>query len=263
MLLDAAKETDSMVQSSAAFYDGIAPDYDVMTNFHKRFVQEKPFFNLIVQKYGITTALDAGAGTGFHSLLLAQLGVKVTSADTSAEMLKRVKAHSREMNLELKTFRADFKNLGSEVPGTFDAVISMGNTLAHILSHEELRTVFQNFMLKLNAGGIFFLQMLNYEKILARRETIQSAKEANGVTFVRYYEFCDPLLKFNILRLEKKDNTIDHVLHTTLLRPVVKDEILSLLADAGFTKTKVSGGISMEEYQPMKSKDLVVLARKQ
>ncbi len=251
------------VQNSAAFYDDIASDYDVMTGFQKRFVQEKPFFNLLVQKYGITTALDAGAGTGFHSLLLAQLGVKVTSVDSSAEMLKRVKAHSREMNLELKTVRSDFQNLREEVPGTYDAVISMGNSLAHILSREELRTVFQNFMLKLNAGGILFLQLLNYSKILARREIIQSAKEANGITFVRYYEFCDPLLKFNILRLETKNGVIEHTLHTTLLRPIVKDEILSLLADVGFTKTKVSGGISMEEYQPMKSKDLVVLARKE
>ncbi len=263
MLLETAQESDFIAQDSAAFYDGIAPDYDVMTNFQKRFVQEKPFFNLMVQKYGITTALDAGAGTGFHSLLLAQLGVKVTSADISPEMLKRVKAHSREMNLDLKAVRSDFRNLQEEIPGTFDAVISMGNSLAHVLSREELRTVFQNFMLKLNAGGILFLQLLNYEKILARRETIQSAKEMNGITFVRYYEFCDPLLKFNILRLEKRNGTVEHTLHTTLLRPIVKDEIISSLADVGFVKIKTAGSISMDEFQPMKSKDLVVLAKKE
>ena len=52
------------------FYDNLADDYDAMTGFEKRFVHERPFFNLLMQRYGITSALDAGAGTGFHSLLL-------------------------------------------------------------------------------------------------------------------------------------------------------------------------------------------------
>ncbi|MDE3059042.1 MAG: class I SAM-dependent methyltransferase [Bacteroidota bacterium] len=263
MLLKTAKESDFIAQDSAAFYDGIAPGYDAMTNFRKRFVQEKPFFNLLVQKYGIRTALDAGAGTGFHSLLLAQLGVQVASVDVSQEMLKRVKSHAREMHLEIKTFSADFKNVDKEVPGTFDAVISMGNSLAHVLSHEELRTVFRNFMLKLNTGGILFLQMLNYEKILAERKIIQSVKEAGDTIFVRYYEFHHGLLNFNILALERKNGVIEHALHTTLLRPVVKDEVLSALADAGFAKMKIAGSISMDEFQPMKSKDLVVLAQRE
>jgi ubiquinone/menaquinone biosynthesis C-methylase UbiE len=67
----------------AKFYDALAPDYDTMTGFQKRFVHEKPFFRLLVEKYKIRTVLDAGCGTGFHSLLLAQLGVQVTAIDVS------------------------------------------------------------------------------------------------------------------------------------------------------------------------------------
>lgn len=261
--MNVIQASDTFAQSFVAFYDSIAPEYDAMTNFQKRFVQEKPFFNLLVQKYGIKSALDAGAGTGFHSLLLAQLGVKVTSVDSSAEMLKRARAHAREMDLDIATYRADFRNLQKEVPGTFDAVISMGNSLAHLLSAGELRTALRNFLLKLNAGGMLFLQMLNYERILARRESIQSVKESDGMTFIRYYDFRGALVNFNILRLEKKNGIIEHALHSTLLRPVTKNEILSLLADAGFVKMKIAGSISMDEFQPMKSKDLVVLARKE
>ena len=80
-----------------AFYDRLAPDYDEMTGFGKRFVHEKPFFRPLVENLNIATALDAGCGTGFHSLLLAQLGVRVTAVDVSGGMLARLELHGREM----------------------------------------------------------------------------------------------------------------------------------------------------------------------
>jgi len=65
-------------RSIAKFYDLLAPDYDGMTGFADRFARETPAFQTLVRRYGIRQALDAGCGTGFHSILLSQLGVTVT-----------------------------------------------------------------------------------------------------------------------------------------------------------------------------------------
>ncbi len=46
------------------------------------------------------------------------------------------------------------------------------------------------------------------------------------------------------------------------LRPVMREEIVRLLDQVGFGDIEVFGGISMVEYNPLNSKDLVVLARK-
>ena len=54
-----------------------------MTEFHKRFSNEQAVFNTIVEQYQLRTVLDAGCGTGFHSLILASLGVEVTAVDVS------------------------------------------------------------------------------------------------------------------------------------------------------------------------------------
>ena len=101
-----------------AFYDSLAPDYDDMTGFGKRFVHEKPFFRLLVENHRIGTALDAGCGTGFHSLLLAQLGVRVTAVDVSAEMLDRLERHGREMGLPVNRVRSDFQASQGTSSGT-------------------------------------------------------------------------------------------------------------------------------------------------
>ncbi len=71
----------SPMREVASFYDWLAPDYDLMTGFEKRFAHEEPFFRILLGRQTITTAVDAGCGTGFHSLLLAQLGVSVTAVD--------------------------------------------------------------------------------------------------------------------------------------------------------------------------------------
>jgi glycine/sarcosine N-methyltransferase len=245
-----------------AFYDRLAPDYDDMTGFGKRFVHEKPFFRLLVENHHIATALDAGCGTGFHSLLLAQLGVRVTAVDVSGEMLDRLERHGREMGHDIRRVRSDFQGIKEVAPGPFDAVFCMGNTLPHLLGEADIRIALTDFSAILRPGGILFLQILNYDRILATRERIQSAKEINGVTFVRFYDFDDSrgLVLFNILRLEKKEDRLTTGLITVPLLPVTSARVMSILETTGYKQIRAFGGVAMDPFNPELSKDLVIIA---
>ncbi|HTP14037.1 MAG TPA: class I SAM-dependent methyltransferase, partial [Bacteroidota bacterium] len=164
-------------QSVSEFYDALAPDYDTMTGFEKRFAHEKPFFRLLVEQYGIRKALDAGCGTGFHSLLLAQLGVDVTAIDISAAMVARVHEHSKSLHLRVDAVRAGFAEVRKVLKPGFDAVFVMGNSLAHLLTVSELQMSLSSFASILKPEGILFLQNLNYDRILDAKERVQSVKE--------------------------------------------------------------------------------------
>jgi glycine/sarcosine N-methyltransferase len=246
-----------------AFYDSLAPDYDDMTGFDKRFVHERPFFRLLVENRRIGTAVDAGCGTGFHSLLLAGLGVRVTAVDVSGEMLNRLESHSAKMALDIRRVRSGFTGLGEILKGPFDAVFCMGNTLPHLLTEPEIGKALETFASLLRPGGILFLQMLNYEKILAIRERIQGVRENEGTTYVRFYDFDagGESILFNILRLEKKKEKISPSLITIPLLPLTIDRIVRLLAMSGFREITAYGSIAMEPFDPQESRDLVILAQ--
>ncbi|HTY59701.1 MAG TPA: class I SAM-dependent methyltransferase [Bacteroidota bacterium] len=247
---------------ASAFYNSLAPDYDGMTGFAKRFAHEKPFFRLLVENRGIRTALDAGSGTGFHSLLLAGLGVRVTAVDVSGEMLDRLEVHSREMALDVRRVRSDFAGLGDLLTGPYDAVFCMGNTLPHLQSETEIRETLSTFATLLPPGGLLFLQVLNYERILALHERVQGARESGGITTVRFYDLDAQGRKilFNILRLEKKEEKIGTALITIPLLPLTHSGMMSMLEESGFSKVASYGSIAMEPFDPAESKDLVILA---
>jgi 2-polyprenyl-3-methyl-5-hydroxy-6-metoxy-1,4-benzoquinol methylase len=254
------EKESTAIQEIAAFYDRLAPDYDTMTGFEKRFVHEKPFFRLIVDRYNVKTAIDAGCGTGFHTLLLTQLGVKVTAVDISREMLDRLRTHAKDMQMDIRLVESGFEDLRGALSGTFDAVFAMGNTLPHLLTRSELQSALGSFALMLSPGGILFFQNLNYDRILASGESVQSVKELNGITFIRYYEYAGDRIRFHLFKLQSDGTTSRHDLSTVELRPILQAELLELLPAAGFKQFKMFGSIAMEEFRPESSKDLVVLA---
>lgn len=244
----------------AAFYDRLAPVYDAMTDPRTRTARERPFFSKLVQQYGIATAVDAGSGTGFHALLLSQLGVRVTAVDLSQEMLTRLAEHAAATKLHIPTVQGSLQEIPVKLPGARDALVCMGNTLAHQLSRETLQEALRGFAAVIRPGGVLLLQVLNYERILSRQERIQSVREEPNGMIVRFYDFGDPLLRFNILRLEKHDGGVRPLLSSIDLRPVLLPELKELLPAAGFAEPIVFGDITMSSFDPAASPDLIVLA---
>jgi SAM-dependent methyltransferase len=251
-----------VVDSVAGFYNQLADDYDVMTGFEQRFVTERPFFHLLVERYGIRRALDAGCGTGLHALLLAQLGVAVTAIDISPTMLDYVARHGKEMGLHIHTMQASFDTLAGKFPATFDAIFCLGNTLAHLLTADELRTALSNFAAILVQDGVLIVQLVNFERLLRSKERIQSVKERGGKIFVRFYDFEPDGVRFNILKLERGGNSFRHTLQSLPLRAIRREELSEALLRSGFQQPSVYGAISLEDFTPDSSPDLVVIARK-
>ena len=257
---------DERMQTNARsveeFYDLLAPNYDALTSFEKRFVQEKPVFQALIDRFHFRSALDAGCGSGFHSVLLSQLGVSVVGVDVSSEMLRLAEEHARAHNVRLKTLQGSFQNLGRLIKERFASVFVMGNSLAHILSSTELEKALRSFATILEPHGMLLIQILNYERIFARREHIQSEKQAGDKTFVRSYDYDDAGILFNILTRERKNVTVEEKIQTIRLRPVFRVELVKLLEQVGFNEINLFGGISLVPFDAGNSKDLVVLATK-
>ena len=246
----------------SSFYDALSTEYDLMTGFQNRFARERPFFRMFVDRYQISTAVDAGCGTGFHSLLLAQLGVTVTAVDISPEMLTKVSAHAKELSLPVETVRTRFEDLSQSITVPVDAVFSLGNALAHVLSVEDLLTVLKNFHSILKPNGILFLQVLNYDRIMKVKERIQNTKQVAQKTFVRFYDYSESSLVFNILEIDRSKGVPEEKLISVPLRPTRSKEVTALVERSGFKEIRTYGGISLQDFLSEQSQDLVVIAKK-
>ena len=243
------------------FYDRLAPEYDVMTAMEKRFVREEPFFRLLVQRYRIGSALDAGCGTGFHSIVLASLGVRVTAVDISGRMLEELARHTAQLGLDIRTVQSQFAGLPARLGERFDAVFCMGNTLAHLLTKQELGATLESFARLLVPGGILFAQVLNYDRILLDRPHTQSVRETPRGTFIRSYEYLDDTIRFTIRTEPPPGSGGQEQTQSVELRPVRSSELSAMLVRAGFDEVQTFGSIAMEPYDATTSGDLVVLGR--
>src|SRR5215217_8548583 len=76
--------------------------------------------------------LDCAAGTGTLAVGLALRGLDVTATDASAAMVERARALAERRGVALRTLECAWDELGrQELGGAFDAVLCVGNSLAH------------------------------------------------------------------------------------------------------------------------------------
>ncbi len=115
--------TGSVSEEIRQFWDEDAAVYDDSPEHHPRRPHERAAWSATLRRLlpdPPARVLDAGAGTGFLSLLLAAQGYQVTAMDLSAGMLERLQAKATRQGLDVEIVRAD---ASSPPDGPFDAVV--------------------------------------------------------------------------------------------------------------------------------------------
>jgi len=254
--------TEPADKSAAEFYDSLSPDYDMMTGFEKRLAQEESTFRELVHQFRISTAIDAGCGTGLHSCVLARLGVAVTGVDVSGEMLRLASARAEELGLKVRFVASTFQSMSAIMKTTVDAVFCMGNSLVHLASRRDVLEALRSFYAVLKPEGVLLIQILNYDRIMSSKARVQSVKQEEGRIFIRFYDFEEDRIRFNILTLWRTPQGFQHHLDSTYLRPMGHAELGDSIAAAGFQNTRTFGSSRMDKFDPGKSVDLFAVAMK-
>jgi SAM-dependent methyltransferase len=102
-------------------------------------------------------AVDLGAGPGFQSMALAELGFKrVLAIDTSAKLLEELRSNSAGRDIEV--IQDDMMNISQHVAsGTVDAIVCMGDTLTHLPERQLVSRLFADVFRALRWGGKLIL----------------------------------------------------------------------------------------------------------
>jgi SAM-dependent methyltransferase len=214
--------------------------------------------------------LDIGCGTGAMARALWKRGCKVVGIDANERMIEE--AHEKMRTAEhpegerqarkKPEFRVmDMRRIGEHFdPRAFDALISLGNTLVHLSSPEEIGAFLDQAHAVMKSGGRLVLQIVNYDYILDQRVTKLPLIETSTHRFHRSYTLDteDDRVRFRGV-LEEKGSGM-RIESVTRLYPLRSWELKELLEQHGFALHGEYGSFS---YGPAGGKRLpyIVTAR--
>jgi len=251
-------------------YDVLAADYDRFVNWEERLAYELPFLERSLEGHlppeeRKPRLLDVACGTGHHAIALARRGYEVLGADLSTAMVERARANAAAAGVPARFVVAGFGHL-AELGETFDGVLCLGNSLPHLLTAEALAQALADFAAVLRPGGLLLLQNRNFDRVWRQRERFMGPQSYQGEDgerlFVRFYDFHQQTLTFNMIRLRRTEDGWAQNVESTELRPIFRDDLAAALRAAGFGSLGFYGGCDGSSFDPARSGDLIVVAHK-
>ncbi|GGK49535.1 class I SAM-dependent methyltransferase [Salinarimonas ramus] len=209
--------------------------WDALIDWDRRKASEADFFVERLRAAGARRVLDVAAGTGFHSVALIEAGFEVVAVDGSAAMLEQARANAARRGHTLEAIHADWRELGTKVTGTFDAVVCLGSSFPHLFDAGDRRHVLGEFAARIAPGGLLMLDHRNFDAIRAHRY------KSSG----NFY-YCGTGAKVSV---DHADETLcrfrydfaDRETYTLEVYPVLENEMRGLLEDAGFEAVETFG----------------------
>lgn len=252
-------------------------EYRRVIAWPERIRREAPFLEWALREAPARTILDVGCGTGEHARHFAEEGWRAVGIDTSESMIAHAVDHAGETDAggAVRFALHDAADAATLPDAPFGAAICLGNALAFVEDEASIRRFLAGVAGALQPGGVFLLQMLNYERILgvpvrALPVNVRPLPPEEGPGDTVWVRILSP----------RDDGTIAFYPITLVIRPgreglvEVRDtregthhpwtrpQVVRELEAVGFGGIRALGGMSLMEYQPMESPDLVVLARK-
>jgi 2-polyprenyl-3-methyl-5-hydroxy-6-metoxy-1,4-benzoquinol methylase len=179
-------------------------------------------------------AVDLGAGSGFQSMALADMGFKrVLAIDTSSKLLEELRCNCAGHPVE--AIQSDMLQLSQHVtPGAADVVVCMGDTLPHLPAHELVPRLFASVFRALRPTGQLVLTIRDLSSELHgddRFILVRSAADKIMTCFLEYG--VDTVMVHDLIHVRDGDSWKLLKSSYPKLRLHI-DEVCRSLEDAGF-----------------------------
>lgn len=162
----------NQTNDTTSFYDAFAADYQFSyRDWDAELEREGLNLRRYLRPHNVATILDASCGPGTQAIALARLGYTVTAADPSPRLLERAAQNATTYNVtdQITFVQSDFQNLHHHLNQTFDAVITKGSSIPHLLYDEQIEETLLIFHELLRPGGVLLIGMRDFALLLEDR----------------------------------------------------------------------------------------------
>ncbi len=227
------------------FYDAIAEFYPLFNrDWETRLEREGLGLRSIFRNRGIERVLDASSGAGAQAIPLALLGFDVVAADPSPGMIRKAQEIAARYGVadRIQFERAGFLELRQDVTGPFDAVISKGNALPHLLRDDEIEAAIRAFHDLLRPGGTLVIGMRDFGPFMEDRPRFIPGfthEFDDGSEFITFdlWEWRDgpPVIATqNLFIVRGSGHVYETIKREVTFRPLSTDEVKVVLLEVGF-----------------------------
>ena len=149
-------------------------------------------------------AFDLGAGSGFQSIPLAELGFNVTAIDLSQKLLDELRSNSN--NKSLVTINDDILNFRDHLSTNCELIVCMTDTITHLKSKDDALTIFQNSLSSLEDGGKLILTFRDLSTELKDTDRFIPVRSDENIIFTCFLEYELETVKIHdIVYIKKND----------------------------------------------------------
>jgi hypothetical protein len=196
------------------------------------------FRSLAIRPRDSRLAIDLGAGCGFQSIPLAELGFKVTAIDLDRKLLEELRAHAGDLPID--TVRDDLLAFEQHAPKGAEVVVCMLDTVLHLPSSDDVLALITRVHGALAAGGRFILSFRDLTQEVAGLDRFIPVRSDDSTIFTCFLEYEPSTVKVHDLVYRKgSDGWSFHKSFYRKLR-LAPQWVVEQLHAAGFTAVESS-----------------------
>ncbi len=239
--------------------------YDLLINWDKRLSSEIPFLTDYLKdiKPPIKTILEVGCGTGHHAAILHRnMGYRVTGVDIEGSMIEEARKRVPEAEMLVHDF-LDPEFLKGR---SFDAIISLGNSVGLIAANSDFEMIIAKFsQLLRRQKGVLIFHLLNTEKERNGWSQPHSVITKQGeYIFLRGYTTTENFVHPEIITLFRPNNDAKWQMKTTGRANIPRighARMSFLLNKHGFRNIRVFGDYQKSPFKPSSSVDMIYVCK--
>jgi len=219
----------------------------------------------------IKTILDAGCGTGGHSIPLVKRGYSVTGIDVSEVAVKIAKKKRKQSNsrstrlFEVNFYAMDIRLF--QLNRTFDACICMFAVMNYLTGNEDIQSALRNIREHLEKDSLFIFDCWNGLAVLRILPSVTVktviGEDKKVIRIARpELDALRHLCRVNYHLIVTRDNAIvDEIEETHVVRFLFPQEIAHYLEDANFELLKICPFLNLEGKVDENVWNIAIIAR--
>lgn len=194
--------------------------------------------------------LDCACGAGFEAIALRRAGYEVTATDASDGMVAEARRNLAEAALEVPVSQCRWEDLPDRFGEEFDAVVCVGNSIAHSESRAGMIAALTAMHQVLVPGGFLVLESRDWERQRAERQRLEVRPRVavrDGVRGFTVFIWTIPddieaPHVAELLVLLERDLTLSHRLVELRFTAYTRHDLIARLEEAGFGDIVVTPG---------------------